>query len=71
LDLEVERAAKGMPRRDEGEAGATLLPVSETTAPDALQRAYEPEPEEEPELDPNKVFAKLKSMKGPENGDDE
>ena len=26
----------------------------------------EPEEEEEPELDPNKVFAKLKSMKGPD-----
>jgi hypothetical protein len=69
LDLEVERAAKGLPRRDDGEGGATLLPVTETTAPSALQHVYQPEPEEEeeePELDPNKVFAKLKSMKGPD-----
>jgi hypothetical protein len=67
LDIEVERASKGLPRRDEAEAGPTLLPVSETTGSDALQRIYEPEPEEESdELDPNKVFAKLKSMTGPD-----
>lgn len=67
LDIEVERASKGLPRRDDAEAGPTLLPVSETTGSDALQRIYEPEPEEESdELDPSKVFAKLKSMTGPD-----
>jgi hypothetical protein len=72
LDLEVERASKGLPRREEGDPGAaTLLSVHETTSDAALARAYEPEPEEEAELDADKIFAKLKSLKGPESDEDD
>jgi hypothetical protein len=75
LDLEVEKAAKGMPIRDAGEAGAsTLLSVDETVKPHGLDehgdygsggRA------DADELDADKIFAKLKSLKGPEPEEDE
>lgn len=62
LDLEVEKASKGAPKREEGDPGAqVLLPVDQTTSPEALAD----EPEEEQELDADKIFAKLKSLKGP------
>ncbi|MEJ1157464.1 DUF1013 domain-containing protein [Prosthecomicrobium sp. N25] len=66
LDLEVERASKGGPRREEGDAGAqVLLPVEQTTAPEALEE------QEEKELDADKIFAKLKSLKGPAEAEEE
>lgn len=60
LDLEVERASKGGPKREESDfAAQVLLPVDQTTSEEALA-----EPEER-ELDADKIFAKLKSLKGP------
>jgi hypothetical protein len=48
--------------------GATLLPASETTTAAALAAATRPErsPQQEAEMEADAVFAKLKSMKGPE-----
>lgn len=73
LDLEVEKAAKTAPRREEDAAGgATLVSVEETTAPDALSHFGEPAPKkEEEELDPDAIFAKLKAMKREEPDEDE
>jgi len=74
LDIEVERAARSAPKREEGAPGAaTLLPVQETTAPDAMEafRSEPPRREEEDELDAEAVFAKLKAMKRETPEDDE
>jgi hypothetical protein len=69
LDIEVERASKGMPKRDVEDPGAArLISVEETTSQAALAAA---EAEEDQELDADKVFAKLKSLKGPVETDDE
>jgi hypothetical protein len=68
LDLEVERASKSAPRREEGSPeAAVLLPVDQTTSAEALARQDE---EEETELDAEKIFQKLKSMKGPVEEDE-
>lgn len=75
LDLEVEKAAKNAPKRDvAAEQGATLLSVDETTpgtasAPGAGTDPFASTPktedeDEDEELDPDRVFAKLKSLKG-------
>lgn len=76
LDLEVEKAAKGMPIREAGDPGAaTLLSVDETVTPNALvgagdygsgARGGSPD-----DLDADKIFAKLKSLKGPDADADE
>jgi hypothetical protein len=67
LDLEVHRAAREKPAVA-AEAGATLLPASETTT-----ARHEPEPEEkkEPadELNVDAVFAKLKQIGGKSEGE--
>jgi len=74
LDLEVERAAKLAPKRDEDAAGgATLLPVTESTA--EIVSAFRTEParsSDDDELDPEAVFAKLKAMRRevPDDEDD-
>lgn len=69
LDIEVERASKGGPKRDVEDPGASrLISVEETTSQAALAAA---EAEENQELDADKVFAKLKSLKGPVEVDDE
>ena len=71
LDLEVERAAKGLPRREEGDPGAAiLLPVNETTSAPALGD-FAREEEAEPELDADKIFAKLKAMQAPVEKDED
>ena len=84
LDLEVEKAAKDAPVTvPVDEQSSTLLPVEETTAEPFAGGILDtdtpsaPKPEEE-EYDPDQVFAKLKSLKGPEenaeegaNGDDD
>jgi hypothetical protein len=72
LDFEVEKAAKGQPGHVPEPAGATLLPASQTTSPSALVGASErtPSPAEKEELDADAVFAKLKSLKGPEEKED-
>ncbi len=61
LDLEVERASKGLPRRDESDPNAAiLLSVDETTAADALHD-YAQEEEPEKKVDLKNVFANFKS----------
>jgi len=67
LDLEVERGSKGAPKREEGDPNAqVLLSVEQTTSAAALA-----EQDEEKELDAEKIFAKLKSLKGPVEPDEE
>ncbi len=71
LDLEVQRASKGLPQRDENDPGASvLISVDETTAEEALHD-YAREDEKSDELDADKIFAKLKSMNAPKDEDEE
>lgn len=71
LDLEVQRASKGLPQRDENDPGASvLISVEETTAEEALHD-YAREDEPSDELDADKIFAKLKSMNAPKEEDEE
>ncbi|MGH6859158.1 MAG: cell cycle transcriptional regulator TrcR, partial [Phyllobacterium sp.] len=65
LDIEVERSSRGRPAQPE--SGDTLLPASAT-------ENLEPQPvvrEEDQELDADKVFAKLSSLKGRQEDEDE
>ncbi|MDK9698064.1 MAG: DUF1013 domain-containing protein [Siculibacillus sp.] len=72
LDLEVEKAAKGLPIREAGDPGAaTLLPVEQSVRPLDEHGAYGSGGRDEDELDADKIFAKLKSLKGPEPEEDE
>lgn len=71
LDLEVQRASKGLPQRDAADPGASvLISVDETTAEEALHD-YAREDEKSDELDADKIFAKLKSMNAPKDEDEE
>lgn len=66
LDLEVQRASRG--KEPEAPAGDTLLPASVT------ERLTPPQPkpvDEDAELDADKVFAKLSSLKGKTDDDEE
>ena len=75
IDFEVERAAKNLPPEPApAEEGSTLLPASATTAADALAAAAvkpaapsEDEQKREEEREADAVFAKLKSLKGPDD----
>jgi hypothetical protein len=76
LDFEVDRAARHSPGDVPEPEGATLLPASQTTAAEALAAAARatPQPSEreqkrEEEREADAVFAKLKSMKGPEESE--
>jgi uncharacterized protein len=80
LDFEVEKAAKNAPPQEEQPEGATLLPASHTTAAAAAMAAAaassqqaddERNVKREEEREADAVFAKLKSLKGPEESDDE
>lgn len=75
LDFEVEKAAKNAPPREIGAEGEVLLPTEETTAADALasaaMRSYRHEEPKDEELDADAVFAKLKSLKGPVDEDED
>jgi len=77
LDFEVEKAAKSMPAGPPPPPeGSTLLPASETTTVAAAAMAAaaahpERSAEKEAALEANAVLAKLKSMKGPEEGSPE
>ncbi|KXF76263.1 cytoplasmic protein [Paramesorhizobium deserti] len=66
LDLEVERAARNRPATVE--TGDTLLPASAT---ENLDYRDQPSSREEEELDADKVFAKLSSLKGSRNEDED
>ena len=63
LDLEVERASKGRPFQTSEEMGATLESARET------ERA--PAEETEKEIDADAVFAKLKSLTGNRNDEED
>ncbi len=70
LDLEVQRANKEKPAATD--AGATLLPAAETTAPAQPEAAPAGDTEKKPgEIDVSAVFAKLKQLggKGDESGE--
>jgi uncharacterized protein len=77
LDLEVEKAAKGMPLRGPGDPGAaTLLSVDETVKVPELDEFGDYGSGArgnagEGALDADKIFAKLKSLKGPETEEEE
>lgn len=67
LDFEVAKSAKDRPAVVE-EAGQTLLPAETTTAKPAAETQpfadmSRPKREEEPEIDVDSVFAKLKGLK--------
>ena len=75
LDMEVQKAAKNAPPRPE--SGDTLLPASATENLETndlsvfADMASKPAREEEEELDADKVFAKLSSLKGKHNDEDD
>jgi uncharacterized protein len=78
LDFEVERAARNTPGEVREPEGATLLPASQTTAAEALAAAArtaaqpsEREQKREEEREADAVFAKLQSLKGPEETPEE
>jgi hypothetical protein len=79
LDFEVEKAAKNSPSREPVEQGATLLPAAQTTTAAAALAAAasrptqstEREAEREASREADAVFAKLKSMKGPKDSDED
>ena len=63
LDMEVEKAAKTAPKREDGPGAATLLPVEETTTSEIVSGVREAPPRsDDDELDADAVFAKLKAM---------
>jgi uncharacterized protein len=68
LDAAVRKASKEAPRA--AETGATLLPAAETQAMEAAAAAPKARGEDE-ELDAESVFAKLKSLKGRVDDDEE
>ena len=68
LDAAVRKAAKDAPRLPE--AGPTLLPASETETMAQVSGGGHEAGHDEPELDADSVFAKLKSLKGPVEDDD-
>ena len=75
IDVDLITGKRAVATTFEVEAeGDTLLRPEETTAADALAaaalRSYRPEPKEE-ELDADAVFAKLKSLKGPVEEDED
>jgi hypothetical protein len=66
LDFEVQRAAKEKPT-DQAYGGATLLPASETTRKDDDQ----PSEGQQDDLNVDAVFAKLKTIGGKKQDDEE
>jgi hypothetical protein len=75
LDFEVEKAAKSLPAQPQPVEGSTLLPASETTTAAAALAAAASRPErsaeKEAELEAGAVLAKLKSMKGAPDEDED
>src|SRR5216684_958814 len=67
LDFEVQRAAKEKPV-PAAYGGATLLPASETTK---KEPEYEPTEKQRDDLNVDAVFAKLKTIGGKKQDDDE
>ena len=67
LDFEVQRAAKEKPT-DTAYGGATLLPASETTR---KEPEFEPTEKQRDDLNVDAVFAKLKTIGGKKQEDEE
>jgi hypothetical protein len=67
LDFEVQRAAKEKPV-PAAYGGATLLPASETTK---KEPEFEPSEKQRDDLNVDAVFAKLKTIGGKKQDDDE
>src|ERR1700712_5499894 len=67
LDFEVQRAAKEKPI-DTAYGGATLLPASETTR---KEPEFEPSEKQRDDLNVDAVFAKLKTIGGKKQDDEE
>jgi hypothetical protein len=65
LDLEVQRASKGLPQRDSHDPEASILLSVDETTDEAALHDYAAEEEKPDELDADKIFAKLKSMNAP------
>lgn len=70
LDIEVARASRGK-EQPAAPAGDTLLPASETEKLTLEKQEAEAERAGEEELDADKVFAKLSSLKSSEPAEDE
>ena len=68
LDFEVQRAAKEKPT-DQAYGGATLLPASETTA--RKEPEFEPTEKQRDDLNVDAVFAKLKTIGGKKQDEEE
>jgi len=65
LDAEVERAARRVERerKEHGEPGGTLLPISETVKPAEIMHPHEEVPHEETEKEEDaRVLARLREM---------
>lgn len=77
LDLEVGRAGKGLGPAEAVEEGTMLLTAEEALtsagrgAAEAEQTDANQRPEREEDIDADSVFAKLKSLKGADDSDDE
>jgi hypothetical protein len=75
LDFEVQRAAKDRPQQPVEDSAGTLLPAEVTTAPERHDEPFAdmsaPVRPEEERIDVNSVFAKLKTLKRPEDEDQE
>ncbi|MCV0394178.1 MAG: DUF1013 domain-containing protein [Rhizobiaceae bacterium] len=70
LDIEVSRAARGREQEPVAAVGETLLPASQTENL-TLEKAGTDGTGDEEELDADKVFAKLSSLKSSEPAEDE
>jgi uncharacterized protein len=73
LDFEVEKAAKLSPQPEPAHGGATLLPADQTATPAGAFAAAPSakSAEREAEIEADAVFAKLKSMKGADQAEDD
>jgi hypothetical protein len=76
LDLAVQKAASRIAKDTGADTPKTLLPASETTAPQGGEDPAAPEPETsepagEPEYDPDQVLARLQALRREPDDEDE
>ena len=76
LDLAVQKAASRIAKDTATETPKTLLPASETTAPQGGEEPAAPEPEApepvgEPDYDPDQVLARLQALRRDPDDEDE
>lgn len=70
LDFEVSRAIKDAPPRPEGDGGRSLLPTEVSTAPSFVDEGQSSRRGDEAEIDVENVFARLKTLKRDEEGEE-